>query len=467
MSQGGKSSYEEKAESGERWKALERSLISDVMRTSMSEPESAQVLYAQASGLRPDDFTDLTANLAWRVMQSLAKDGQDVTAANMLQIMTARKTPDDMIRAVLDLPMGGSIVSTVEPSVERLKWAAQLRVISSSFYLLADRAEKALVADAGQPGEFLGEAGSILANAANRSMPFDAIGGAEIRSVGLEEYRLRSEKAGLVGITSGMNALDEKTGGFRPKNLYLFGAWTGDGKSAMAANFAIAAARAEKRALMFSLELTKEVVATRIIANVSGVRIAARDPEANFRRGQGSEWLDTATVYLCDKSRMGLDDIRFLCARQKLLGGGLDVVIIDHIQHVSSPSGSARMAEWEKLRVVAEGLEDLSRDMNIPVIATAQMNLPPPQKGETMRPTLDQIRGGKEPANVAAFAGLLWIRRERGTGAILETQIIVAKNRHGELGTAVVRFDGGVQRFLDESPPESPSDQGSFEEGGW
>ena len=287
----------------------------------------------------------------------------------------------------------------------------------------------------------------------------------------------------LSGVASGLRDLDRKMGGLQPSDLIIVAGRPGMGKTSLATNIAFNIARAWESERdqgghvkttnggiigFFSLEMSAEQLATRVIAEQSGVsssRIRRGDiREDEFNRiADVARDLQTLPFYI---DQTGGITIAQLTARARRLKRqkGLDVLIIDYIQLLS---GSARRGDnrVQELTEITTGLKALAKELNVPIIALSQLSRQVENRDDK-RPQLSDLRESgsiEQDADVVLFVYreeyyLANKKPREGTEEFFKwesdmnaahgkAEIIIGKQRHGPTGTVDVQFDAEVTRF--------------------
>jgi replicative DNA helicase len=295
----------------------------------------------------------------------------------------------------------------------------------------------------------------------------------------------------LSGISTGLHDLDSKMGGLQPSDLIIVAGRPGMGKTSLATNIAYNVAKAwqgEVRADghistvnggivgFFSLEMSAEQLATRIIAERTGI------PSSTIRRGGISEQdfevirdvsLELANMKFFVDETGGLS-IAQLVARARRLKRqrGLDLVVIDYIQLLQGSSRRGQENRVQEITEITTNLKALAKELQVPIIALSQLSRQVESRDDK-RPQLSDLR---ESGSIEQDADVvLFVYREEyylqnkeprpGTEEHAKWQIemaavhgkaevIIAKQRHGPTGTVPLHFDGSVTRFSDLAPED-------------
>ena len=295
----------------------------------------------------------------------------------------------------------------------------------------------------------------------------------------------------LSGIATGLNDLDNKMGGLQHSDLIIVAGRPGMGKTALATNIAYNVAKAWQGEVrpdghittvnggivgFFSLEMSAEQLATRIIAERTGI------PSSTIRRGGISEQdfevirdvsLELQNMKFFVDETGGLS-IAQLVARARRLKRqrGLDMLVIDYIQLLSGSSKRGQENRVQEITEITTSLKALAKELSVPVIALSQLSRQVESRDDK-RPQLSDLR---ESGSIEQDADVvLFVYREEyylqnkeprpGTEEhakwMVEMQmmhgkaeVIIGKQRHGPTGTVQLQFDGSVTRFSDLAPED-------------
>lgn len=277
-------------------------------------------------------------------------------------------------------------------------------------------------------------------------------------------------------VETGIVALDRILGGVHPGELILLGGRPGMGKSAVALSIATRIARAGRHVAIASLEMTPEALAMRAIAEATA-ETGTGAPYAAMRRGDLSEAQMRSVV---ETARMvgelpitflptHYNDIGALMAGaqqiHRMVPNGLGLLVIDYAQLLRSDARN----RYEQITEVSIALKALASRLNVPVLALSQLSRAVEQRDDK-RPTLADLRESgqlEQDADVVIFAfrDEYYHERDRPAEDDLEAmrewqetarhlahrlELIVAKHRQGEIGTAHVRFDAATNRIWEE-----------------
>lgn len=251
----------------------------------------------------------------------------------------------------------------------------------------------------------------------------------------------------IVGVKSGIQKLDMYTKGFKKSQLIIVAARTSVGKTAFSVELANAALREGKRTYYVSLEMEAEEVMQRMQSNLAEVPVApiedctasATDVE---KWKSATEWLtkrDNETLWIDDEPSLTFGQIR--ARARKLARRGLDYMIVDYAQIISSEKGKESESSYNRVSYVSRMMKVLSRELGIPIILLAQLSRKADEREG--KPRLSDLKESGSLEQDADIVLLLWKKDLDPEGRILT----VAKQRNGKLGDIDLLFDGATSKF--------------------
>jgi len=199
----------------------------------------------------------------------------------------------------------------------------------------------------------------------------------------------------LFGITTGFANLDELTQGWQIGDMAIIAARPSIGKTALATNCAVAAARTGKRVAIFSLEMRRRQLEHRLVSSLSRVPLTAilsgQLYEADYSKIAGAlEVLDALPLSIDDRAEQTVWDIRWTCRRLKA-EHGLDLVIVDYVQLMTGALDRRGVTRNEELTDVSRRLKLLADECGVSVLLLSQLSRVSEQRGDT-RPKLSDLR---------------------------------------------------------------------------
>lgn len=266
----------------------------------------------------------------------------------------------------------------------------------------------------------------------------------DLASTYLDDLEHRFEH-GIAGITTGLDNLDALTGGFRPGTLTVIAGRPGSGKSDLAA--AIARRAVDQAPVLYmSLEMSRDELMHRWVAAETGIaatglaagKISLKDWE---RVGPALATLASKPLHVDDFAASSIATMR---AAQRRTGAQL--IVIDYLQLIDTPAAESRQVA---VSAISNGLKRMARQLDLPVIALAQLNRSLEQRADK-RPILSDLReSGAIEQDSDLVIGLYrddyhhpTDSKERG---VMEAGVI--KNRHGATGVARLAYDPAIKRF--------------------
>ncbi len=261
------------------------------------------------------------------------------------------------------------------------------------------------------------------------------------------------------GYTTGYSYLDKVLTGLNRSDLILIGARPAMGKTSFALNLARnVAALGKRKVLFFSLEMTKEQLAMRVLgteARVSSMKMRNGNISQDewIRLGMATSALNDCELYFDDTSSITVPEMK---AKTRRLGG-VECVIIDYLGLIK---GSTRTENRvQEVSEITRNLKMMAKDLNIPVICCAQLSRGTEGRGKSHRPQLSDLRESGSIEQDADIVMMLYrpdyYKGEREDDEPEEqkqdaniAEVLVVKNRHGETGTVEFVFDGEHTLFL-------------------
>ena len=257
--------------------------------------------------------------------------------------------------------------------------------------------------------------------------------------------QLAADGGRLPGISSGFSAIDAKISGLNKSDLILLAARPGMGKTSLALNIALNVGKySGKTVAMFSLEMSKEQLATRLLSSealVENNRLITGDLRETdwVKVAEAASTLAQADIRLDDNPLLTESDMNAKCRRIDNLG----LVVIDYLQLMNSAGGSRGQSESRQQAVsdISRMLKIMAKELQVPVLCLSQLSRAN-EKRDDKRPMLSDLR---ESGAIEQDADIvLFIFREDyyspDTDKRNIAELIVAKNRHGETGKVELKW---------------------------
>lgn len=259
--------------------------------------------------------------------------------------------------------------------------------------------------------------------------------------------KMHSGEGRLRGLATEFSGLDNILSGLQKSELMLLGARPSFGKTAFALDIARQVGANNNPVGIFSLEMSRDQIIDRFISAQSQIplwrlRTGRINDDSEFQMIQESlDQLDKMPIFIDDTPSPNVMQIRSM-ARRLQIEHGLSLLIIDYIQLIQSRSNSDNLVQ--QVTEISRGLKSLARELNVPVLALSQLSRDV-DKRDTKIPRLSDLRDSgslEQDADVVLFI----YRKDRDRQDLPEeekniTEIIIAKNRNGPLGSVKLRFD--------------------------
>ncbi|MFN2472941.1 MAG: replicative DNA helicase [Sphingomicrobium sp.] len=312
-----------------------------------------------------------------------------------------------------------------------------------------------------------------------------SFGEAAIESIKNIETALNSG-GHLSGITTGLEGINAKIGGLHRSDLTILAGRPGMGKSSLATNIAFAAAQRYSRDLedgidpaksagaavaLFSLEMSADQLATRILAEQSNIssenlRTGKISKQEFQQLARASGELSGLPLYIDDTPGLTIAALRTRARRLKRQKG-VGMIIVDYLQLLQGSGRSSNDNRVQEISEISRGLKQLAKELHVPVLALSQLSRAVEQR-EDKRPQLSDLRESgsiEQDADIVLFIyredyyltarqpaddhpdAQQW--REEMERVYGQAELIVAKQRHGATGKVRMRFDSRVTKFSD------------------
>jgi len=332
-----------------------------------------------------------------------------------------------------------------------------------------------------------------LSNTGNAERKYSKFGDSLKDAVNIINEAFKREGK-IAGVASGLRDLDNKLGGLHKSDLIIIAGRPSMGKTALGTNIAFNVAKSFKEKIdeignkklidggkvaFFSLEMSSEQLATRILAEqtrISGDKMRKAElSKDDFKKiAKATSDLEDLNLFIDDNPMLTIATLRARARRLQRLHG-IDLIIIDYLQLMSSSNRSKNENRVQEISEITRGLKAIAKELNIPIIALSQLSRQVEQR-EDKRPQLSDLRESgtiEQDSDVVMFIfrESYYLERmepikkpeeieekyhertsrwqELCEKAHNTAEIIIAKQRHGPIGTIKTHFDSNYTRFSD------------------
>ena len=448
-----------------------------VIGTLLANPRNFELV---ADQLQPKHFADPILARIFGDIRRRVQSGQHADAVTLRNYYQASGVLDEvggpgylaeLLSAMMPVstlkPYGTAIVDT---------WRCR-RLIE----IAADASARAHLQDDADPADAIASATAAellaLADAGTRDGAVTIGAAAEAALQAADEARMNGGRRR--GVATGVEGLDEMTGGFLPGQFVVLGARPAVGKTAVALNIALAAARAGVGTAIFSLEMGAAELAERLLANIAGI------PGTRIRDGRlaQAEWdrlvaarqeLESLPIHVDDTPALTVERIR-LRARAIARKTPLRMAVIDHLGLCAPPVGFERGNIVAATEQNSKAMKAMAKELGVVVLALSQLNRALEGR-EDKRPGLADLRWsgsieqdadmviflhreevhlrGREPSRRADDSDQKHAERIAAWRAAVDAvagrgELIIAKQRRGPTGVVPILFDGAHSRVTD------------------
>jgi replicative DNA helicase len=417
--------------------------------------DKTDVAAEAVSILNADDFYQSANQIIWREIKRLASTGQDVNFNTVYSALS--DIGQDYTSYVMRLANETFSQTNIVNSAKRVKQLSGLRKALNAIYQASEE-----LTGRGDPSERMKKAMSIVSEIGNQEETTDLKNPVDVMMNVLNMMEIAFEnKTGLTGISSGFENVDHFTKGFSSPDLIVVAAPPSMGKTTLSLNFAEHAAfisEEPKNVLVFSLEMSAEQLMQKTISNLGSLYLnkikngKALEEKQDFARiGRAQEIIvKRQKNFLIDDSA-GLTgaDIHAKARRAALrFGGKIDLIVVDYLHKIEAEGENEVIQIRNKIRA----MKNLAKKQQCPVIVLSQLN-----RSLTGRPEMKNLLGSSAIEQEADIIIFLYdedyqgVRNEQSL-----TEVIIAKNRMGEIGSTFLQPELAMSRFADTQRLPAP-----------
>ena len=411
-----------------------------------------EVLADVSERVRPDDFYEKRHGVIFGGMMRLYEKHKPV---DLLTLTDELKKKDE-----LDIIGGSAYLSELTnyvPTAAHAEAYAELvataavrrRLIKAS----AEISEMGFDEDTSTQ-ELLEKAEAELFSVSDQSLKQDLV---SLESILTESFdrleELHRNKGAIRGVRTGYRDLDNMTAGLQRSDLIILAARPAMGKTTLVTNLAYNVATIAKQSvLFFSLEMSKEQLVDRMLADASGVdswniRTGNLSDDDFSKLSEAMGEMAEAPIYIDDTPGLSVLEMRTK-ARRQAHEAPLGLIIVDYLQLMQA-SGRSDGNRVQEVSEISRGLKLIARELNVPVIALSQLS----RSVESRSPQIPQLADLRESGSIEQDADIvMFIYREAYYNPETEreniTDLIIAKHRNGPTGKVELYFHPERLRFM-------------------
>ena len=397
--------------------------------------------------LKPEDFYVETNRLIFDTISQMFTEGRPIDPVTVLEEMKAAGYKNHANREYfLQLIETTPSATNVEEYTAIVRGKSMLRELQQASSEIIDMTRQEeedpqTIADLAEQ--------KIYAVRQGREVKGFASINEAIREVYDQLDELAANPGKLPGIPTGFSMLDQYIGGLNKSDLILMAARPGMGKTAIALNMALHAARKSgKTVVIFQLEMSKSQLATRLLSSEALVdskklRMGNLNDDDWQRMAGATDLLQRLPILIDENSGITVPEMKAKCRR---LGKDLGLIVIDYLQLMHSPKHSDNRVQ--EVAEISRSLKIMAKELQVPVLCCSQLSRGPESRSDK-RPMLSDLR---ESGSIEQDADIvLFIYRDDYYNNESEkknaAELIVAKNRHGETGTVELQWMGQFTSF--------------------
>ena len=398
--------------------------------------------------LKMEDFYMEANRLTYEAIQKMFLDGRSIDPVTVLEEITRmgyrEKVPRDYILQLVEITPHAANVMDYARIVRSKSMLRELQQVGADIIDLtrAEEEEADTVADLAEQKVYAVRQGREVQGFTPLNVAISEV------YASLDELATSAGK--LPGLPTGFAMLDQYIGGLNKSDLILLGARPGMGKTAIALNMAMSAAKkSDKTVVIFQLEMSRTQLATRLLSaegfiDSKKLRLGNLNDEDWQNMANATQSLNRLNILIDENSGITVPEMKAKCRR---LGDQLGLIVIDYLQLMHTPKHTDNRVQ--EVAEISRSLKIMAKELNVPVLCCCQLSRGPEGR-QDKRPMLSDLR---ESGSIEQDADIvLFIYRDDYYNNEGENknaaELIVAKNRHGETGKIDLQWLGQFTAFL-------------------
>src|ERR671928_807914 len=404
-----------------------------------------------ADFLRAEDFYAPRNRHVFKAMLTITADGRPIdyhTLADQLRQLDLYEASGGLIY-LTELNLATPTAAHIEHYGRIVERTSIMRQLITKAQTIAELAYR----DNLDPDTALEKAEQLILSVAEKRVTRDFRSLEDVLAEYMEQIEaLQEGEATRYGIPTGFMDLDKLLGGFQRTDLIILAARTSVGKTSFALNLAVnAAVKHNATVAIFSLEMSAEQLASRLLSMESGVdspriRSAHLNEQESRKLDAAMNHLAKAPIWVDDTPSIPIMELRSK-ARRLAAEHGIDMIVVDYLQLIASDGAESRVQE---LGQVTRALKALARELRVPILALSQLS----RAVEQRSPHIPQLSDLRESGSIEQDADVVtFIYRDEKYNPDSDKRgvadIIVAKHRNGPTGQVQLLFLERTTKFLD------------------
>ena len=405
--------------------------------------------------IKPRDFYDERHQIIFEAISNLYDNHKPIDLLTLTSELKSKKQLDKIGKAsyLAELSNFVPAASHAKAYAELIEKASTRRRLITAGTRIA---EKAFQEDA-NPDELIGSAEQELFEVSDKIVKSDYVSIDQLLADAFDRIdELHRNKGALRGLKTGFRDLDKKTAGFQKGDLVIIGARPAMGKTTFAQNLAYNIASINKKGvLFFSVEMSAREIIDRMISDVSGVdnwkmRTGNLSDEEFQKIGDAMDEMDDLPIYIDDSSSMTIVELRNK-ARRAMHDHEIGIILLDYLQLLQG-SDRYKGNKVQEVTEISRGLKILARELNIPVVALAQLSRNVTGRDDP-RPVLSDLRDSgsiEQDADLVMFLHRpdYYHQNDNNYEKTNVTELLISKHRHGPVGKIELYFHPELLRFM-------------------
>jgi len=399
--------------------------------------------------IAPTDFYREANGTIWSAMEQIMDDVDPIDIVSLGNKLTSMGQFDQCGGFAYLMQIGDFVPTTsnVAMYAKLVKQHSNRRLVIESAYKAMNNAYS-FDSDAAMVMDEMVDTVGVIGSSNNNTQHVDDFIADEIEEI---LKRTVNDKS---GIRTGFNALDDMTNGFRQGELFILGARPSMGKSALALQCALNIARNNVSVMFLSIEMSAPMVTQRLLSLMTGInskRLQNKVMDEYERRQISSARADllSTNMFITADNRIDVHKIRAKATRLKR-EHNLQIIFVDYLQMIEA-KGDNRTRE---IGVISRGLKSIAKELNVCVVALSSLSRAV-EKRDDKRPMMSDLRESgdlESDADVVAFLYRPMYYADMSQRIDLDTEeaeLLVTKNRNGEVGECRLQFTPAKARFDD------------------